>query len=158
MKLVAILFDNKYKPRGKVVVNEIGKKKVEIHVYATHLSHGLHGFHIHQSGDLTRKCDSLCSHYNPTKSQHGDRYNSKDPSKKRHIGDLGNVKANSKGIVRETFIQSNIDIYDIIGRSMIIHDEEDDLGTGGDFESTKTGNSGKRVLCGVLGISEDTCD
>ena len=40
---------------------------------------------------------------------------------------------------------------------MIIHEDKDDLGKGDNEESLKTGNSGKRVLCGVLGISEDMC-
>ena len=157
MKLVAILFDKKYKPKGKVVIEEIGKRKVQINVSATDLKPGLHGFHIHQSGDLSKKCDSLCSHYNPTNSYHGDRYDKNHSRKSRHVGDLGNIKANSKGVVNETFIQNRIDIYDIIGRSMIIHEDKDDLGKGDNDESLKTGNSGKRVLCGVLGISEDTC-
>jgi Cu/Zn superoxide dismutase len=157
MKLVAILFNHEYKPKGKVVISEIGKRKIEINVRATGLKPGYHGFHIHQSGDLSRKCDSLCAHYNPTNSDHGARYDKHNRHKPRHLGDLGNIKANSKGVVNETFVQSNIDIYDIIGRSMVIHADKDDLGKGRNDESLKTGNSGKRILCGVLGIAEDQC-
>jgi Cu/Zn superoxide dismutase len=67
------------------------------------------------------------------------------------------VKANSEGVIETTIIHSFLDIYDIIGRSMIIHADKDDLGRGKNKDSLITGNSGKRVLCGVLGLSEDTC-
>ena len=56
--------------------------------------------------------------------------------------------------------------YSIIGRCVVIHEQEDDLGNGGldidgnivDIkiynESIKTGNAGKRIACGVIGYSK----
>ena len=155
IKATSILFDSFYQPKGKVNFEQILDKNrqiVKIHVYAIDLEPGLHGFHIHQSGDLTKHCDSLCSHYNPTNSHHGGR-----TGKTRHIGDLGNIKANRKGIVRETFLQPNLDLLDVIGRSVIIHEDEDDLGLSSSENSLKTGNSGKRLLCGIIGIAESDC-
>ena len=132
----------------------------EIEVTGSGLKPGLHGFHIHNKGDLTKGCDSLCSHYNP----HGKNHGGPD-DEDRHLGDLGNieVKNNGKIISNKVFykdIYLNGD-YSIIGRSFIIHEDKDDLGKyDGDDptkkeESLKTGNAGKRILCGVIGIAGD---
>ena len=37
---------------------------------------------------------------------------------------------------------------------IIVHADRDDLGKGGDAESLKTGNAGKRVGCGVIGLAK----
>ena len=116
---------------------------------------GKHGFHIHTSGDLREGCNSLCSHFNPYNSIHGGRND-----RIRHVGDLGNIESNQSGIVREKFYDKRIKlrgINNIIGRSVVIHEDEDDLGRGCDNESLKTGNAGKRIACGVIGYSKKSC-
>lgn len=66
----------------------------------------------------------------------------------RHVGDLGNVAANSDGISKFEFTDKLVHLYgenSVIGRSMVVHAAEDDLGRGvGDKreESKKTGNAG----------------
>jgi len=125
---------------------------VKINYNIEGLTNGLHGFHIHEYGDLTDNCNSACSHFNPTNSNHGGRN-----SKERHVGDLGNIKSKNKiakGILNDKLISLNFKNTNcIIGRSVIVHNDRDDLGKGGDTESLKTGNAGKRMACGVIGIT-----
>ena len=127
--------------------------KVHIHGEVKGLKKGKHGFHIHESGNLTEGCKSLCSHFNPHNKNHGG-----PNDKERHVGDLGNIVADSKGIAKFSMYDNLVKLsgkYSVIGRSMIIHEDEDDLGKGGNEESLKTGNAGKRIACGIIGIK--TC-
>ena len=113
----------------------------------------LHGFHVHEAGDLTDKCTSMCAHFNPYGSTHGCPGMSE-----RHVGDLGNIKTNAKGEAKYTFYDNMIKLRgakcNILGRGLIIHADEDDCGKGGNAESLKTGNAGKRIACAVIGYSK----
>lgn len=128
-------------------------KRCRIKYSISGLPDGEHGFHIHRCGDLTKGCIGGCDHFNPTNSVHGGRH-----SKNRHAGDLGNI--NSKGgIAKGSFNVNDIScnpasLYSIIGRMIIIHENKDDLGKGGNEESLKTGNAGKRIACAVIGRAE----
>ena len=139
---------------GTVLFKEkLKQKTVEIIVNLTGVSEGLHGFHIHEFGDLREGCSSLCAHYNPFDKQLGGPLD-----KERHVGDLGNIIANKNGIVNNVMTDKIIKLrgkYSIIGRSVVIHKDPDDLGLGGDAESLKTGNAGKRIACGVIGYSKN---
>lgn len=118
----------------------------------TGLSEGKHGFHIHEFGDLSDGCDSAGGHYNPTGVDHGDIDNG-------HVGDLGNITADSKGVAEFSIKAKRIHLQgatSIVGRAVVVHEDEDDLGKGGDEESLKTGNAGERAGCGVISLTELT--
>ena len=110
-----------------------------------------HAIHVHEYGDLSDGCNSACAHFNPFKKQHGGR-----DDKERHVGDLGNIHTNSKGVSIFEFKDSIISLKNnkrnIIGRSLIIHEDEDDCGKGGYSDSLVTGHAGKRLDCAVIGL------
>ena len=113
-----------------------------------------HGFHVHEAGDLSDKCTSMCAHFNPYGSTHGS-----PDMKKRHVGDLGNIITNNKGDAKYTFYDKIIKLRgnkaNIIGRGLIIHEDKDDCGQGENPDSLKTGNAGKRIACAVIGYSKE---
>jgi Cu-Zn family superoxide dismutase len=114
---------------------------------------GLHGFHVHEAGDLTDKCESMCAHFNPYNKPHGG-----PGSKNRHVGDLGNLKSDRYGNVNIRMTDNMIKLKgkaNIIGRGLIIHENEDDLGLGTNDASKINGNSGKRIACAIIGISKE---
>ena len=75
----------------------------------------------------------------------------------RHVGDIGNLLADETGVARLNMEDHLMMIYgvsnNILGRAMVVHEREDDLGLGGNEESLKTGNAGTRLACGVIGVS-----
>jgi Cu-Zn family superoxide dismutase len=154
--IYAIAVFNDEKIKGIVRFTEdIETNQVRIDVNIIGLKqNSLHGFHIHEAGDLSDKCSSMCSHFNPYEKTHGC-----PGMKKRHVGDLGNLKTNSKGQSNYTFYDDFIKLRgvkaNIIGRGLIIHADEDDCGKGNNAESLKTGNAGKRIACAVIGYSKE---
>jgi len=114
----------------------------------------LHGFHVHESGDISNKCESMCAHFNPYNKTHG------CPGlKERHVGDLGNLVTNKNGNAKYTTSDTIIKLRgtkaNIIGRGLIIHADQDDCGQGIHPDSLKTGNSGKRIACAVIGYAKE---
>jgi len=112
-----------------------------------------HAIHIHEYGDLTDKCNSCCAHYNPFNKDHGDR-----TAENRHVGDLGNLSTDHDGNCTFEFIDHLVKLrgpYSVIGRSIIIHEKEDDLGLGNHEDSKITGHAGNRIVCGVIGLKKN---
>ena len=105
------------------------------------------GFHFHEHPAIG-ECESAGEHFNPTHQDHG---GPNDPT--AHIGDLGNVQADIKGISRVFKIDTKVSLtgkYSVIGRSLVVHTNTDDLGTGLNRESRNSGNSGGRLACGTV--------
>lgn len=158
-KAVAILVPDKHfskKNNVKGIVYFTQKnKKLNIKYKIKNLPKGYHGFHIHKYGDLTEGCKTAGPHFNTYKKNiHGG-----PNSKTKHNGDLGNIynlkpnTSGSKTISTNVLNLEKCNINSIIGRSIIVHKDKDDLGKGKNPESLKTGNAGARLACGVIGIT-----
>jgi len=153
-KISAIAVFDKKPILGTVRFTEDSKTdNIIIDIRLQGLKPGLHGFHVHEYGDMSDKCESMCAHFNPYGKSHG------GPSdKNRHIGDLGNIVVSEDGTANGRIVDSMIKLRgvksNIIGRGLIIHADEDDLGKGGKPDSLITGHAGKRIACAVIGYSK----
>ena len=98
---------------------------------------GPHGFHIHQLGncevgDPDNPFAATGGHYNPTNQPHGN-----------HDGDFPVLFSNN-GLARMSFFTDKFRVADIIGKSVIIHQNPDD------YRTQPAGASGKKLACGVI--------
>ncbi len=107
------------------------------------LSPGLHGFHVHEHGDLSDRDEgtSAGGHYAPNGHRHGHPTDGE-----RHVGDLGNILADAYGVADIDFIDSVIELagdHSIVGRSLVIHAKPDTFGG-------EAGEAGARVAFGRI--------
>jgi Cu-Zn family superoxide dismutase len=98
---------------------------------------GPHGFHIHergncQAGDPDDPFQAAGAHWNPTNQPHGN-----------HTGDFPVLFSNS-GRAYMSFFTNKFRVSEIIGKSVIIHQNPDD------YRSQPAGNAGQRLACGVI--------
>jgi Cu-Zn family superoxide dismutase len=148
---------------GTVTFTQKDAETIEVKYKITGLAPGQHGFHIHEKADFSNGCASAGPHYNPFKGVHGGQ---DDIHPNRHVGDLGNIEAGADGVAEGTKEDKYIKLfgeYTVVGRSMMVHADEDDLGTGplegwpdvppppAPAQHTKTtGNAGGRIGCGII--------
>jgi Cu-Zn family superoxide dismutase len=128
-------------------------KSSGLHIEAvfTKLPKGDHGFHIHTNGDLRGEgCMGACSHYNKgPKRNHGGPPGSKGD---RHTGDLGNVSQSGHTY---NYRLPGVTVSELLGRTLIVHGDPDDLGKGQEEDSLTTGHAGKRIACAIIGRAKD---
>lgn len=98
---------------------------------------GPHGFHIHEHGtcqivDPNDPFQSAGGHWNPDNQPHG-----------HHAGDFP-VLFSMDGYARMNFFTNRFKPEDVIGKSVMIHQNPDD------FRTQPSGDSGKRIGCGVI--------
>lgn len=112
------------------------------------LTPGPHGFHVHEKGDCSAPDGmSAGGHFNPHKKPHGGASGAE-----RHGGDLGNLTADSYGNANMQIEVDGISMGSgadtIIGKGVIVHANPDD------FKTQPTGNSGGRIACGVIVMTQ----
>jgi len=140
--------------KNYITFTQLSSKITEIVYYIEGLEpFSVHAMHIHQFGDQRKGCESAGAHFNPYNASHGAPENNKNH---RHVGDLGNIMADAHGVASGTILDPLIKIggkNSVIGRSLVIHQDVDDLGLGNHKDSLTTGNAGKRLACGIIGIA-----
>ncbi|KAL1298692.1 hypothetical protein HN51_042998 [Arachis hypogaea] len=138
---------------GIVTLTQQFNGSTTVNVRVTGLTPGPHGFHLHEYGDTTKGCVSTGPHFNPNKMKHG-----APGDQIRHAGDLGNIVANADGVAEATIVDNQIPLIgpnSVVGRALVVHELEDDLGKGGKELSLSTGNAGGRLACGVVGLTPE---
>jgi Cu-Zn family superoxide dismutase len=152
---------------GYVLFNQFSEDKpVSITVYLDGLVDGKHGFHIHEKcltkemleSDQLNCCDKLGGHFNV-----GEKWSNSNPLGTQHGEHTGDLCMNidvEDGLADSIFWDDQISLYPgdncIVGRSLVIHENEDDLGEGMysddemEEESKMTGNAGSRIACGNI--------
>lgn len=124
-------------PNGTEVTVEVSGLPHYQPAYGDQAPIGPHGFHIHQKGDCTvgdpsNPFEASGGHWNPTNQPHGN-----------HAGDFPVLFSNN-GYSRMSFFTNRFSAKDVIGKSVIIHLNPDD------YRTQPSGNSGKRIGCGVI--------
>ena len=62
----AVCVINQNNIEGYIIFRENLKDKcIDISISLKGIKPGLHGFHIHEYGDLREGCKSVCAHFNP---------------------------------------------------------------------------------------------
>ena len=104
---------------------------------------GTYGMHVHAIGKCEGPAfDTAGPHWNPAMKQHG-----RDNPMGAHSGDMPNVTANADGkLAIETRLNGATfsQVIDADGASVVIHEKADD------YKTDPSGNSGKRLICGVF--------
>ena len=98
---------------------------------------GPFGFHLHEHSNCTvddpaKPFEAAGGHWNPTHQPHGN-----------HAGDFPVLFSNN-GFARMCFFTDKFTVEDIIGKTVMIHENPDD------YRTEPAGNSGKRIACGVI--------
>ena len=132
------------KVTGTVTFTKVGDE-VQVVANILNLTPGKHGFHIHEKGDCSAPdASSAGAHFNPTMKHHGGPMTAD-----HHSGDLGNIEADASGKAHLDW-KGKLSLAgpdSIIGKSVVVHEKEDDLKT------DPSGNSGARIACGVISAS-----
>jgi Cu-Zn family superoxide dismutase len=103
------------------------------------------GFHIHEKGDCSAPDGSSAGgHFNPAQAQHGN-----PTSATHHAGDMVNIRSNGEGVAQVDTTAAGTTLHgdpttDVVGKAIVVHEGPDDYAT------QPSGNSGKRVACGVI--------
>ncbi len=141
----AALFDARGADRGRVDIYR-DTDGLRLELVARGFAAGTYGMHVHAVG----KCDApkyttAGPHWNPTNVQHG-----RDNPMGAHHGDMPNLVIEPDTIGRATLrlvgsrLSGDGALLDADGAAFVIHARPDD------YKTDPSGNSGDRIVCGVI--------
>ena len=128
--------------------------------------------HIHEKkledteGDVMDCCDKLGGHFNVGEKWSPENQSGTPHGQNGHNGDLCNNIYSDGELCEKMFLDSKISLFpederNVVGRSIVIHENPDDLGLP-DYQDQKknidkliTGNAGKRIACGNIELEND---
>jgi Cu/Zn superoxide dismutase len=103
-------------------------------------------------------CQGACDHFHVgPPCRHGSAPSAGTRKRKhtkhsRHSGDLGNIpRTTPQHPFRRTYPLTDFPPHVLWGRSLMVHEKEDDLGLGSHPDSGTTGHSGARIACAIFG-------
>ena len=68
---------------------------------------------------------------------------------------IANTNAKINSAYNLLVSNSKFIVDEILGRSIIIHEDKDDLGLGTFEDSKTTGHAGNRIVCGIIGLRKN---
>merc|ERR1712159_147271 len=128
--------------------------ELEIKGEVVGLAPGLHGFQIREFADFTQGAGTVGAIFNPDGKAHGAQEDTE-----RMVGDLGNIEADGSGKALIQLTDRYATLFGercIIGRSLVVYENEDDLGKG-DEEDERTkidGNVGEGAAWAAIGLAQ----
>ena len=147
IKAICVLYPTVGNTVSGIIIFTQTEKGVKIEVNVQGLSKGKHGFHIHEFGDCSAPDGtSAGGHFNPEGKTHG-----APMDMSHHMGDMGNIEADDSGKAHLEYVDPMMSLTgekSIMGRSVILHKNEDDMKT------QPSGNAGPRIACGVIGVAK----
>jgi Cu-Zn family superoxide dismutase len=152
---VAQLFTPEGQPAGRAdLAQAAGGTEIIVHVRS--LAPGAHGFHVHANSACAPGPDAATGqvvpfgaaggHFDPGHSRnHGSPGQAPHEA---HAGELPNIPVQADGTGTLRYVNPHVTLTpgktSVLGRTIVVHENADD------YESDPAGNSGGRLLCGLI--------
>ncbi|RVV97687.1 superoxide dismutase family protein [Mesobaculum littorinae] len=137
----AALMNTEGEEIGTATLEETASGLTHVTIEAEGISEGIHGVHIHETGDCGDGDFSAAGGHLAGDMEHGLVEGGPHP------GDLPNAHVQSDGVLAMEAFKSDLDwdmLMDDDGAAFVIHAGADD------YESQPSGDAGDRVACGVF--------
>lgn len=141
---------------GLAMLRSVQGGGVEISLNVQGMKPGAHGFHIHEKGECAPKMNTTTGkmeafgaaggHFDP----HGTKTHGRpgQSSRQIHAGDVPNLVVGVSGSGMLSYTSQDVSLLpgdnSIMGRSLVVHENEDD------YKTNPAGDSGPRIACGVI--------